>query len=278
MPSAQATATIEALIEKLEVFSGIHTMKSTVELRLSVVTDDEAGAGKRGEADSDLRRVREFTEVRGFVLIERPAKIRTIAELPVVKSTAFDMVSDGIEFRVHIPPKNRFIVGNAATNGSSKKRIDRVRPQHLLEALLVDPPRESEPRRMLENVLYGDRSYQVVHLMSSGTEGKLRLSRKIWFDRDGFRIARIQVFDKQADLVTDAFYSDWAESEGLPYPGTVFLSRPKDGYQVQLRIVKPGLNEPLSDRSFELKAPQGVDIERIGNTLEARPGEADGHD
>ena len=253
-------------------------MKSTVELRLSVVTDDEAGAGKRGEADSDLRRVREFTEVRGFVLIERPAKIRTIAELPVVKSTAFDMVSDGVEFRVHIPPKNRFIVGNAATNGSSKKRIDRVRPQHLLEALLVDPPRQSEPRRMLENVLYGDRSYQVVHLMSSGTEGKLRLSRKIWFDRDGFRIARIQVFDKQADLVTDAFYSDWAESEGLPYPGTVFLARPKDGYQVQLRIVKPGLNEPLSDRSFELKAPQGVDIERIGDTLEARPGEADGHD
>ena len=278
LPSAQATATIEELTEKLEVFGGIRTMKATVELRLSVVTEDQAGTGKRGDAGSDLRRVREFTEVRAFILIQRPAKIRTIAELPVVKSKAFDMVSDGTEFKVHIPPKNRFLVGNAAATGPSERRIDRVRPQHLLEAVLVDPPRESEPHRMLENVLYGDRAYQVVHLMSGGADGKLRLSRKIWFDRGGFHIARMQAFDDGADLVTDAFYTEWGESEGLPYPGTVFLSRPKDGYEVQLRIVKPGLNEKLSERSFELKAPKGVEIERIGDTPGTRPGEADGHD
>ncbi len=278
LPTARTAATIEELTEKLEAFGRIRTMKSTVELRLSVVTDEQAGGGKGTAEDSDLRKVREFTEVRGFILIERPSKIRTIAELPVVKSKAFDMVSDGVEFKVHIPPKNRFLIGDAATNGRSKRRVDRVRPQHLLEAVLVDPPRESEPHRMLENVLYGDRAYQVVHLMSAGAEGKLRLSRKIWFDRGGFHIARMQAFDDEADLVTDAFYTEWGEAEGLPYPGMVFLSRPKDGYEVQLRIVKPGLNEELSDRSFELKAPKGVEIERIGDTAESPPGEADGHD
>ncbi len=274
LPTARTAATIEELTEKLEAFGAIRTMKSTVELRLSVVTDEQAAGGE----DSGLRRVREFTEVRGFILIERPAKIRTIAELPVVKSKAFDMVSDGIEFKVHIPPKNRFLVGNAAASGPSKRRIDRVRPQHLLEAVLVDPPRQNEPHRMLENVLYGDRAYQVVHLMSRGAEGKLRLSRKIWFDRGGFHIARMQTFDDEADLVTDAFYTEWGEADGLPYPRTIFLSRPKDGYEVQLRIVKPGLNEALSEHSFELKAPKGVEIERIGDTPESQPGEADGHD
>ncbi len=278
LPSAQATATIEELTEKLEAFGAIRTMKATVELRLSVVTDEQAARRKGGEADGDLRRVQEFTEVRGFILIERPAKIRTIAELPVLKSKAFDMVSDGTEFKVHIPPKNRFLIGNAATNGSSKRRIDRVRPQHLLEAVLIGPPRESEPHHMLENVLYGDRAYQVVHLMGSGVEGKLRLSRKIWFDRTGFHIARMQAFDDRADLVTDAFYTEWSEEKGLPYPRTVFLSRPKDGYEIQLRIVKPGLNESLSERSFELNAPKGVEIERIGDTPEAELGRADGHD
>ena len=278
LPSAQAAATIEELTEKLEAFGGIRTMKSTVELRLSVVTDDQAAAGKGSAEGSDLRRVQEFTEVRGFILIERPAKIRTIAELPVLKSKAFDMVSDGTEFKVHIPPKNRFLVGNAATDGPSERRIDRVRPRHLLEAVLIDPPRESESHRMLENVLYGDRAYQVVHLMSSGADGKLRLSRKIWFDRTGFHIARMQAFDDRADLVTDVFYTEWSEEEGLPYPGTVFLSRPKDGYEVQLRIVKPGLNESLSERSFELNAPKGVEIERIGDNPEAQLGQGDGHD
>ena len=278
LPSAHATATIEELSEKLEVFGRIRTMKSTVELRLSVVTEDQANQGKSGGGESELRRVQEFTEVRGFILIERPAKIRTIAELPVVKSKAFDMVSDGIEFKVHIPPKNRFLVGNATTNGLSKRRVDRVRPQHLLEAVLIDPPRENEPHRMLENVLYGDRAYQIVHLMRAGAEGKLTLSRKIWFDRDGFHIARMQAFSKQADLMTDAFYTDWREVDGLPYPGTIFLSRPKDGYEVQLRIVKPGLNKKLAEHSFELKAPKGVEIERIGDTAESPPEKADGHD
>lgn len=273
LPAPQATATIGELTEKLELFRDIRTMKSIVELRLSVVADERTGNEEPADGGKKIQKVQEFTEVRGFILIERPAKIRTVAELPVVKTKAFDMVSDGFEFKVHIPPKNRFLVGSAAANGTFEKRIDRVRPQHLLEAVLVDPPRASEPYRMLENVLFGDRSYQVVHLMRNGSNGKVVLSRKIWFDRTEFHIARVQVFDSLADLVTDAFYTKWSTEEGLPYPSKIFMARPKDGYEVQLRIVKPGLNELLPERSFELEAPKGITIEHIGKTQATQPEE-----
>ena len=278
LPAAHPTATIEELTARIEAFGGIRTLKSTVELRLSVLTDEQAAGKKSDKKGAGLRQVQEFTEVRGFILIERPTKIRTIAELPVVKSKAFDMVSDGVEFKVYIPPENRFLIGKAQANSRSEKRIERVRPQHLLEAVLLDPPRENESHRMLENVLYGDHAYQVVHLMHGGPEGKLTLSRKIWFGRGGFHVARMQTFDAEADLVSDAFYTQWSETKGLPHPGTVFLSRPKEGYEVHLRIVKTGLNEPLSERSFQLEAPKGVEIERIGDAAEAYPDEAKRHD
>ena len=254
-PVALRTATLEELIEKLRMFGGIQTMKSTVDLRLSVALDDEA---------EDEKKIRDFTEVRGFILIRRPSSIRTIAELPVVKTRAFDMVSDGKSFKVHIPPKKRFLVGNAASEAASEKRVDRVRPQHILEALLIDPPRENEKHRFLENDREGRHSYQIVHLLKNGAAGKLHLSRKLWFDREGSEIVRQQVFDAKADLVTDVIYSEWALEESLPFPGRIFLSRPKDGYELEVRITKAGLNESIPDRGFELEPPKGQDVERIG--------------
>jgi hypothetical protein len=271
VPTSKATATVEELIEKLEVFGDIRTMKSTVELRLAVVTNDRLSKKGRTGRNRKIQSVQEFTEVRGFILIERPASIRTIAEVPVVKSKAFDMVSNGVEFKVYIPPTNRFLVGLEAIIESPKERVDRVRPQHLLEAVLIDPPRENESYRMLENVLHGKRSYQIVHLMSDDGNGKVKLSRKIWFGGSGLQIARIQIFDDLADLVTDVSYAKWSMAKELPYPRTIFLTRPKDGYEVQIRIVNPGLNEPLSKRSFELEAPMGIKIERIGESMKTHP-------
>lgn len=267
----KATATVEELTEKLEVFGGIRTMKSTVELRLAVVTNEQSSKKRKAKSNRKIQKVQEFTEVKAFILIERPASIRTIAEVPVVKSKAFDMVSDGIEFKVYIPPTNRFLIGPEAIAESPKERVDRVRPQHLLEAVLIDPPRENESYRMLENVLHGKRAYQIVHLMGKDENGKVKLLRKIWFDRSDLEIARIQMFDDLADLVSDVSYTEWSTAKELPYPQTIFLMRPKDGYEVQIRVLNPGLNEPLSKRSFELEAPMGIKIERIGEGMKVHP-------
>lgn len=262
-PVALRTATLEELTAKLRVFGRIQTMKSTVDLRLSVTLDEQA----EGE-----RKIRDFTEVRGFILIRRPSSIRTIAELPVLKTRAFDMVSDGKNFKVHIPQKKRFLVGNAASEATSKNRVDRVRPQHILEALLIDPPRENENHRFLENTQEGRDSYQIIHLLTNGAGGKLNLSRKLWFDRARLEIVRQQVFDEKADLVTDVYYSEWALDESLPFPGTIFLSRPKDGYELEVRITKAGLNETIPERAFVLEPPKGVDVERIGEDPEQDKG------
>ena len=63
-------------------------------------------------------------------------------------------------------------------------------------------------------------------------------------------------------MVTDVYYSEWALEEALPFPGTIFLSRPKDGYELEVRITKAGLNEAIPERAFVLEPPKGMDVDQ----------------
>jgi len=55
-----------------------------------------------------------------------------------VRNTAFDMVSDGREFKLWIPPRNKFVVGlDNADNYQPNKRLENMRPQYIYDALLL---------------------------------------------------------------------------------------------------------------------------------------------
>src|SRR5579863_660967 len=94
------TASQEQLIGYLDDQAGrIHSMQATVDIDTSV------GGAKKGK-------VTDYTEIRGYILVRKPAMLRMIGLLPVVRTRAFDMVSDGQNFKLSIPPKNRFVVGS----------------------------------------------------------------------------------------------------------------------------------------------------------------------
>jgi len=79
--------------------------------------------------------IEEYHEVPGFILAKRPAMVRVIGQAPVVATNIFDMVSDGEMFRIFIPSKNTFLVGATSLARASKKPIENLRPQHVVEAL-----------------------------------------------------------------------------------------------------------------------------------------------
>ena len=264
-PRALRTATLEELTEKIERFDSIQSMKATVTLQLSVVTEDE-------------EKVQDFRDVKGFVLVRRPRSIRIVAQVPVVATTAFEMASDGKEFQVYLAAKNRFLVGDSNVKASSSKRADNVRPHHILEALLIDPPQSAESKRFLASRREGNRAYQIVSLLREVNGGALKLSREIWFDRAGLDIARLIIFDDTGEPVTIARYADWSEQDLLPFPARVSISRPKDGYELQVRILKPGLNEEVPEDRFQLKPPPGVRIQRVGETSGRKAVASSAHD
>src|SRR5438876_795403 len=128
------SATQQELIDYINTQAAkIQTMQATVDIDTSV------GGVKKG-------RVTDYQQIRGYVLARKPAMLRMIGLMPIVRNHAFDMVSDGRDFKLWIPPKNRFVVGrNDIETHNIQQPLENLRPQHIYDALIlreVDPQNE----------------------------------------------------------------------------------------------------------------------------------------
>src|SRR5207244_6379220 len=126
------SATQQELIAYInEQAAKIQTMNATVDIDTSV------GGAIKGK-------VTDYKQIRGYLLLRKPAMLRLIGLMPIVRNRAFDMVSDGQEFKLWIPPKNRFIVGkNNNVELPNATALEKIRPQMIYDALLI---REIDPQ------------------------------------------------------------------------------------------------------------------------------------
>src|SRR3970040_2025046 len=94
-------ATLAELLERVRAHEeAIETFQATVEIEPTVTSVQRA-------------EIVHYRDVRAFILIRRPAWLRMIGLYPVARTTAFDMASDGEQFRLYIPLRNRFIIVNS---------------------------------------------------------------------------------------------------------------------------------------------------------------------
>ena len=263
-PVTLQKATLDDLTEKLRQIAAPSSMKATVLLELTILNDDRT-------------KEKEYKEVRGAVVARRPGSIRVQAQVPVTGQRAFDMASDGSEFQVYLPWRNRVYEGLNALDVRSEKRSENIRPQHILEPLLIDAPREDE-QAVLLNAEEGRSSYQVVQLLRESENGGLWIARSAWFDRVDLRMDRYVLYNEEGDVMTRAQYGEWQDTPEGPRPGVVNIARPADGYDLSVRFIKPGWNEEVVDTAFDLEAPDGVEIVPVGEEDPANFGQKVGGD
>lgn len=206
--------------------------------------------------------IEQYHEVNGFILAARPASIRVIGQAPIVAKDIFDMVSDGQTFRIYIPSKNKFIVGQNELEHPANKPIENLRPQHLFDALLW---REipADAIVLLEEAQAPPKRYYVLTVAEKAAD-EWKLDRKIWFDRTDLQIARAQVYGGEGGVVSDISYSDWQQTGMLNYPREISLSRPVDDYQLQIRITQLSLNQTIPANRFQLAQPAGTELMQLG--------------
>ena len=240
-------ATLRELLERVRAHEeAIETFQATVEIEPSVTRVEQA-------------EIVHYRDVRAFILIRRPGWLRMIGLYPVARTTAFDMASDGERFRLYIPSRNRFIIGNSRQGRLSESALENLRPQHILEALLWEGPRPGQEQAVLEVGAVGAMSYYVVHVLREAGE-RLVLARNLWFERRGLSLERLQIFDDDGEEVTDARYTDYGEFSGVRYPQRIAIDRPKDRYGLALTVSKLELNLPLEDEKFRLEQPPGTEL------------------
>ncbi|MGA2135880.1 MAG: DUF4292 domain-containing protein [Bryobacteraceae bacterium] len=219
---------------------------------------------------SEKSKITEYKDVRGYILFRKPADIRIIGLYPVVRNKAFDMVSDGKNFRLYLPSQNRFITGSNDLIAPAKNKIENLRPQHFLEALMVSPVQPDEKSEIM-NYTDEDNAAYILHLVHQQPDGTLLPSRSIWFNRLNLHMARQFVFDSAGNILTDARYSDWQNYDGVPFPKTIDIERPQDEYGVILTLVKMEINRGVSDDKFVLEQPEGSVLQVLGQTPPAAP-------
>src|SRR5207245_6154772 len=168
------------------------SLNSTVELK---TTDGSKYSGL----------IQEYHEVKACLLASRPANVRMVGQAPVIGKTIFDMASDGKEFRVWLPTKNKFLVGEVAVERNSDKPLENLRPQHLLDALLWPEIRKEETTTLRE---FNDENarYYVLTVLRGGYQ--LEVLREIWFDRADLHVVRIETFGPKGLLVSDVHLAD----------------------------------------------------------------------
>src|ERR1035441_9083280 len=133
------TATQKELIDYVNTQAGrIESMQATVDI------DSTAGDPTNG-------RVTDYKEIRGYILARKPDMLRMKGLMPVVCIPAFDMVSDGKEFKLGIPPRNKFVIGDDNDdNYHPDKRMENMRPEYVYHALLL-PAIGQDDIAVLEN-------------------------------------------------------------------------------------------------------------------------------
>jgi outer membrane lipoprotein-sorting protein len=220
---------------------------------------------------AEKSKITEYKDVRAFILFRKPGDIRLIGLYPVVRNKAFDMVSDGTNFKLYVPARNRFLVGRNEIDQPSENKLENLRPQHFLEALLVRPIDASRDKLLLENFTDEDNAFYVLHVVRVNGGGELQLERTIWFNRYNLAMARQLIFDAAGNILTDARYTGWQPYDNVAFPKHIEINRPRDEYAVVIDIVKMDINKGVSDDKFVLDQPEGTTLQVVGQAPAPAP-------
>lgn len=256
------TATQQELIGRLNHDAGlVKSLNATVDIDTSV------GGEKRGK-------VTNFKEIRGYILVREPGMLRMIGLYPIVRNKAFDVVSDGKEFKLSVPATNKFYIGHNQAIEGSDSPLDTLRPQAIYDALLlqrVNPDNEIAVMEDGTEMVVDVQTHKVVKQANyvldviRKTDKGWQLSRKVMFDRTNLRPHRQVYYDEGGASVTDANYQGYKEYDGVEFPEYIDIQRPGEEYDIQLIMVKLSINQPIAEDQFALEQPAGSTLVNLND-------------
>ena len=234
-------------------YNAIHDFSATVDMTPALGTVEKS-------------QITEYKDVTGYVLYSTPAMIHIIGLYPVIRSKAFDMSSNGTDFNLYLPSRNLFLTGSNTIGKPSPNKIENLRPQYFLDAMVVKPIDTKTYRILTTNMTDEDAAYYIVHEIQENSNGSLGMHRSLWFNRLDLQLARQLIFDGSGNILTDARYSEWKPWDNVPFPKHIDFNRPQDAIGVVLDVVKMDINKGVPDDKFILKQPEGTRLQIVGRT------------
>ncbi|MGA8154204.1 MAG: hypothetical protein WB952_24880 [Terriglobales bacterium] len=251
------TASLSELVDYINTQAAkVQTVQATVNI------DTTVGGEKKGK-------VTDYQQIRGYVMARKPSMLRLVGLMPIVRNRAFDMVSDGQNFKLWIPPKNRFVVGrNDLETHNTKQPLENLRPRTIYDSLLLRPINPGTEIAVVRNETdyatdsKGHKLPQanyILDVIHQGEHGWF-LSREIAFSRVDLLPHRQVLYDENGNVTTTAIYEDYRAENGINFPWQIEIAWPEQEYDITLTLVKLDLNQPLPDDKFVIEQPPGVEV------------------
>ena len=258
-PVITQTATPEQLVARLnERWAAISTLTAKVEFQASVAKSKEGVAT-------------DYPSIEGHILLRKPSDLRVLGRYFGV--LAFDMTSDGKNFSLSVPTKNKFIKGSNSLKKKSLNTWENLRPGFFVDALLVrglDP--DDLYSRVIDSETLEDAARKHLFIVP---EYILSISRRkpatqqlipvrvVTFRRDNLLPYQQDIYDSEGNLETQVTYSAYQDFEGNQYPSLVIIRRPIEEIQIVLTVDDVHENQPLADDQFLVKPADGAKVQNL---------------
>jgi outer membrane lipoprotein-sorting protein len=165
------------------------------------------------------------------------------------------MVSDGTNFTLYIPSKNKAIKGSNAVKKKSPNQMENMRPGFFFDAMVVrglekddlysvtaDTITEEEADR---KHLYSVPEYILSIMRRKAGTQELEPVRVVRFHRDDLEPYQQDIYDKDGNLETQVTYEAYQKFDSGLYPSRVTITR------------------PLEDDQFVVKIPEGTETQNL---------------
>jgi hypothetical protein len=231
-------------------YNAVHDFSATVDMTPALGTAEKS-------------QITEYKDVTGYILFRKPAFIHIVGLYPVIRSKAFDMASTGADFKLYLPSRNLFLSGSNEIGKPSANKIENLRPQYFLDAMLARPVDAAANKILMTNMTDEDGAYYIIHEIRQTAGGNLQMHRTLWFNRLDLLLARQLIFDAAGNILTDSRYSEWKPWDNVPFPKHIDFNRPQDGIGVVLDIQKMDVNKGVLDDKFVLTQPEGTKLQIV---------------
>ncbi len=257
------TATPAELVELVNQYAGIKTLTVS---RFSA--EFTGGSLEKGY-------LKEYPRAKGYLVAESPDSIFLNILNPLTSSTVVTMAATEGRFQIWVPRENKYLVGPTDLKLEEREPLQNVRPDHMLQALMVQPVRVDPPNSWLVVAEEQDsrRKFYTLDVIrvAAGT-GVGCLQRRIWIERSELRLARQHYYDCGQPVSLIQYGGAVPMGEQL-VSTEVTLERVQEHYRMHLRWEPEAVrvNQTLKETAFQVPRPPRAELVEITDGPESEP-------
>ena len=206
----------------------------------------------------------------GYILMRKPEFLRVVLLVPVVRTDAMDMVSDGQNFKLLVPSWHKAYEGSNQATSQSKNTLENLRPDVFYDSMFIQGPEGEELMSMttdLRIIESGKKKQDLIEepayslqILAKPDGQTVRTLRVIHINSIDLLPYQQDIYDTKGQVVTKAYYSNYQYFGNIPFPSNIRIERPKDHYSLTVAVTKLTLNGHLDDDQFQLTIPEGTPI------------------